>query len=127
MCLGNLLARINRGLEVEKPHSTLNVVLEKEQNHYRAIAPALPGCVAAGQTREDAIRQIQQTIADCLKRVEITTVEVEAEPSPDPWMPFIGMWKTDSTWDEFQAEIADYRQQLDKDQQMLRILGQFRD
>ena len=91
------------------------IVLEKERGYYRAVAPALPGCVAEGPTRQDALTRIRQTIADWLKKVEITTVEVESGLSPDPWSPFLGMWKTDPTWEEFQTEITDYRQQLDKE------------
>ena len=91
------------------------VVLEKERGHYRAVVPALPGCVVKGKTRADTLAQMQQAIAEWLKKIEITTVEVNAPPFPDAWAPFIGMWKDDPTWDDFQAEIANYRRQIEKE------------
>lgn len=92
------------------------VLLEKEKGHYRAVAPALPDCVVEGQTRADTLSRMRQAIVDKLSKVEITKIKVEIEPSLDPWTPFIGMWKTDPTWDDFQIEIAKYRKQVDKEQ-----------
>ncbi|HIE30299.1 TPA: hypothetical protein EYP66_23820 [Candidatus Poribacteria bacterium] len=101
------------------------VLLEKKKGHYRAVVPALPDCVVEGQTREDTLSRMRQAIVDKLSKVEITKIEVgavppcqpvEIEPSMDPWAPFIGMWKDDATWDEFQMEIAKYRKQVDKEQ-----------
>ena len=91
------------------------VFLEKEKGHYRAVVPALPDCVVEGQTRAETLSRLRQAIVDRLRKVEITKIEVEIEPSLDPWTPFIGMWKSDPTWDEFQMEIAKYREQVDKE------------
>ena len=85
------------------------VILEKQQDRYRGTVPALPGCVAEGKDRTEALAQMKQAIATRLNQVEVTTVEVEVPSPHDPWLPFLGMWKTDSTWEEFQAEIAKYR------------------
>ncbi|MEO6697295.1 MAG: type II toxin-antitoxin system HicB family antitoxin [Gammaproteobacteria bacterium] len=38
------------------------VVLEKGPVSYGAYVPDLPGCVAAGETKEEAIRLIQEAI-----------------------------------------------------------------
>lgn len=101
------------------------VLLEKEKEHYRAVAPALLDCAVEGRTRADTLSRMRQTIVDKLSKVEITKIKVGAapprqpvdiEPSLDPWTPFIGMWKAVPTWDEFQMEIAKYRKQVDKEQ-----------
>lgn len=92
------------------------VVLEKERGHYRAVVPALPGCVVQGQTRAETLERMQQAIEERLSKVEITTVEVKQPPAFDPWKPFIGMWKDDPSWEEFQTEIANYRQQINEGQ-----------
>lgn len=39
------------------------VVIEKGPNSYGAYDPDLPGCVAAGETREEVLRLIQEAIA----------------------------------------------------------------
>lgn len=38
------------------------IVIEKAENNYSAYVPDLPGCVATGQTREEAEEQIRQAI-----------------------------------------------------------------
>ncbi len=86
------------------------VVIEKDKGRYQAFVPALPGCVAEGITRVNTLEKIRQAIVNRLSKVEITTIEVEA--AADSWEPFIGMWKDDGTWEEFQTEIAAYRQQM---------------
>ena len=37
--------------------------IERAGDNYSAYSPDLPGCVAAGTTREDAEREMQQAIA----------------------------------------------------------------
>ena len=39
------------------------VVIEKGTSSYGAYVPDLPGCVAAGETREEALQLIQEAIA----------------------------------------------------------------
>ena len=39
------------------------IVIERAGDNYSAYSPDLPGCVAAGATREDAEREMQQAIA----------------------------------------------------------------
>ena len=38
------------------------VVIEKANNNYSAYSPDLPGCVAAGTTREEAERNMHEAI-----------------------------------------------------------------
>ena len=39
------------------------IVIERAGDNFSAYSPDLPGCVAAGLTREDAEREMQQAIA----------------------------------------------------------------
>ena len=38
------------------------VIIEKGENSFGAYVPDLPGCVAVGETREEALRLIQEAI-----------------------------------------------------------------
>jgi predicted RNase H-like HicB family nuclease len=38
------------------------VILEKGENSYGAFVPDLPGCVAAGETREEVLSLIKEAI-----------------------------------------------------------------
>ena len=57
----------------------LRVVLEpSEEGGYTAIVPALPGCISEGETREDALANIQEAI-----RLYLEPVDDDAAFSPD--------------------------------------------
>ncbi len=55
------------------------VVYEKTENNYSAYIPDLPGCVAAGETREEVQRLIRKAIAMHLK-----AMREAGEPAPEP-------------------------------------------
>ncbi|MCE7874468.1 type II toxin-antitoxin system HicB family antitoxin [bacterium CPR1] len=38
------------------------VILEKSENGYAAYAPEVPGCVAAGDTREETLQLMQEAL-----------------------------------------------------------------
>ena len=55
------------------------VIIEKSENGFGAYVPDLPGCIAAGETREEVISLIQEAIEfhiDGLKR--------SGDPVPKP-------------------------------------------
>jgi len=55
------------------------VVLERGGNGWGAHVPDLPGCVAAGETREEALSLIREAI-----RFHIDGLEEEGLPVPQP-------------------------------------------
>lgn len=41
----------------------LQVILEpSDEGGYTAIVPALPGCISEGETREEALKNIEETV-----------------------------------------------------------------
>ncbi|MFH0909067.1 MAG: type II toxin-antitoxin system HicB family antitoxin [bacterium] len=59
----------------------LTVILEtSEEGGFTALAPALPGCISEGSTREEAIENIREAIELYLEPVEDDTApQPEAE------------------------------------------------
>ena len=55
------------------------IVIEKAPRNYAAYVPDLPGCVATGDTREDAAREIRQAI-----RYHIENLREHGEGVPEP-------------------------------------------
>jgi len=41
---------------------TYTIVLEKGESSYGAFAPDLPGCIAAGKTRQETVQLIKEAI-----------------------------------------------------------------
>ena len=55
------------------------VVIEKGPTSYGAYVPDLPGCVAAGDTREEVVKLIQEAI-----EFHIEGLKEDGEPVPPP-------------------------------------------
>jgi len=56
---------------------TYLIVVVKENRNYRALCPALPGCVAYGSTREEALQNMEISV---LYRLEVLKKKVEQIP-----------------------------------------------
>lgn len=49
----------------------IQVVLEpSDEGGYTALVPALPGCISEGDTKDEAIRNVRETIGVYLEAVE---------------------------------------------------------
>ncbi len=58
----------------------LRVILEpSEEGGYTATVPALPGCISEGNTRQEALRNIEEAIELYLEPVEDDLTSPEAE------------------------------------------------
>ena len=55
------------------------IVIEKAPGNYAAYVPDLPGCVATGGTRDEAIREIGTAIV-----LHIESLREHGEPVPAP-------------------------------------------
>ena len=55
------------------------IVVERAPANFAAYVPDLPGCVATGDTREDAVREIRQAI-----QYHIESPREHGEPVPEP-------------------------------------------
>ena len=55
------------------------IVIEESPRNYAAYVPDLPGCVATGMSREEAVREISQAI-----RFHIESLREHGEPVPEP-------------------------------------------
>ena len=94
---------------------TYDVILRKTQNKYIARVREWPEVVIEEETREAALAQIKQQLMAYLSQApEVIPIELETNTSAEhPWLRFAGMWVDDPTWDDFVAEVAAHRQEMD--------------
>ena len=55
------------------------VIIERGESGYGAYVPDLPGCVAVGSTREEALRLVQEAIA-----LHVEALRERGLPIPEP-------------------------------------------
>ena len=95
-----------------------HILVEKQpQNGFVATALGWPNCVGAGETKDEAVVQVQAAVAKRLAHGELLRVQVE-EPrsaeSADPWEAMAGRFVDDPTWDEFQEELRRIREEANR-------------
>jgi predicted RNase H-like HicB family nuclease len=56
---------------------TFDVIIERQNGHYRATVPVLPGVAAEAASRNEALTLVWQAAEDYLEQVEVATIEVE--------------------------------------------------
>lgn len=91
------------------------VMLTKQtETQWRAVAPALPGCVVEAATREAALAQIKERLAQTQLHVEFVQVEVPDAPvrngqpmeqTPNETWPYFGAFAGDPNWGAFFEEL----------------------
>ncbi|HHH40751.1 MAG TPA: hypothetical protein ENK56_01955 [Chloroflexi bacterium] len=94
---------------------TYDIFLEKEQSKVRAFVIGWPDWVVEGETEEIALQRIRRLIQEQMTRGKIVRIEVPSATEPHPWQRFAGMWREDTTFEQFQAEIQAYRVQMEQE------------
>jgi hypothetical protein len=90
---------------------TYTVIVENQDDQtFLATVWNLPDCQAMGNTREEAINQVQQKVTEKLARSEIVTITI-SDPKPEhPWTKFAGMFKDDPLFDQVREFMETERQ-----------------
>ncbi len=94
-----------------------DIILSKKNGKYVARAKEWPEVVVEEDTCDEAIDQIKTCLVDYLtNQVEVLQVEIPLPAETrNPWLEKFGWFKGDPTFDDLQAEIAAYRQEIDQD------------
>jgi len=94
-----------------------DVILTKENDQYIARAKEWPEVTVVENSRDAAIEQLKSQLLDYLSnQVEVVQVDIPlSTPSENPWLDKFGWFKDDPTFDDLQAEMAAYRQELDQE------------
>jgi predicted RNase H-like HicB family nuclease len=67
------------------------IVVERGPTSYGAYVPDLPGCVAAGETREEALRLIREAIEFHIEEMQAGGVAI---PEPSSTAEYVEIAKT---------------------------------
>ncbi|AOY80992.1 MULTISPECIES: hypothetical protein [Moorena] len=101
------------------------VILSRENDKYIARAKEWPEVMVVENSRDAAINQLKAQLLDYLtNQVEVVEVDIPLlGKTGNPWLDKFGWFKDDPTFDDLQAEIAAYRQEIDQEILILPILS----
>lgn len=86
------------------------------ERKFVASVVGMPNAIAEGETEEEAVAKVKAALESQLASGKFVTIEVNTESltqRADPWIEHVGIFADDLTFDDFQAEVAAYRQQVD--------------
>ena len=87
-----------------------DIVLTKKDNRYLAQVSAFPALKVWEATREQALQRIRAKLQTYFDQVEFVQVDIDVPATQNPWLTKFGCFQDDPTFDDWQAEIAHYRQ-----------------
>ena len=98
-----------------------DVILSKKDDKYIARAKEWPEVTVVENSRDAAIDRLKYQLLDYLtNKVEVIQVDIPLPvQTENPWLDKFGWFKDDPTFDDLQAEIAAYRQELDREMRNL--------
>lgn len=91
-------------------------VQSHSKQHFVASVVGMPNLIVEGETEEEAIAKAKTALEAQLASGKFVTIDVDTESLTqklDPWIENIGIFADDPTFDDFLAEVAAYRQQVD--------------
>jgi hypothetical protein len=93
----------------------VNVLLQNNiPEGYIATVLGWPDLMIKGKTEEETLNNVRHAVTTRLQQSKVVALDIPLDESNDPWMKFAGMWENDPTFDDFMAEIAAYRRELDE-------------
>jgi len=81
---------------------------------YIATVLGWPDLMIKGKTEEETLNNVRLAVTSRLQQSKFVTLDIQNDEPNDPWMKFAGIWENDPTFDDFLAEIAAYRRELDE-------------
>ncbi|MBE7474224.1 MAG: type II toxin-antitoxin system HicB family antitoxin [Anaerolineae bacterium] len=91
---------------------TYDVLLTKKDEKFIARVRGWPEIVVEGETEEEALVKAQADLKSLLVGGRIVQLDLEVKPDEHPWLKFAGMFANDPDWDNFQAAIQRYREEI---------------
>ena len=95
------------------------LILPQSGGTYRAIALGWPDLSAVGDSEQTVIERIRRAIRERLAQGKVVRIEIDGNvaetAAPEhPWLPFLGMWQNDPTFDDLLVRVEAHRRELDK-------------
>lgn len=83
-----------------------------------ASVVGLPNVTANGMTEKEAIDKLKVILDTQFRNGKLVTIDINipsevTEEKSDPWIDNMGIFQDDPTFDDFLAEVSNYRNEVD--------------
>jgi len=93
---------------------TMYVLIEnRSEGKYTASLIGWPAVAAQGESEDEALSQLRQSLTAQLRQVKIVPLDIDLVSAENPWLQIGERFKDNPLLDEVSESIAEYRRQLD--------------
>lgn len=102
------------------PKLNYDVLIENQADDtVKATLLGLPDCQGLGNTENEAIEKLSQSLQNRLESAKIVTLVIEVPlVVENPWLKIAGKYKDDPQFDEMLEYIEEYRRELDETREL---------
>ena len=90
------------------------LVEQIDKNRYRVTISQPVNLSAEGESREEAIEHLRQLADQRMTAGQIVEIDLPSVPWTNPWVDSAGIWRDHPDLDDYLANIARYRHQVDE-------------
>lgn len=91
---------------------TVTAVVEKlNEKRYRATISLPFPLESEGSTADEAISRLRQRALEKLRVSQLVEFQLPDDPNDNPWMRMAGIWKDHPDFDEYLANVEEYRRE----------------
>jgi predicted RNase H-like HicB family nuclease len=87
------------------------LVTQQSERVWSAKLLTWAGFSVEGNSREDALRNLDQQVKAQLADGEIAYLDLPVMPIENPWLAIAGKYADDPNWDDYQASIVEARRE----------------
>jgi predicted RNase H-like HicB family nuclease len=94
-----------------------DVLITKQPEDGFIARPVLwPLVEAQGATEQEAIHRVKRLLRDLINHSHIVQIKIDADDDAtiNPWLATAGMFVDDPDWDDFLAQMKQYRDSFDQ-------------
>jgi predicted RNase H-like HicB family nuclease len=92
-------------------HASPVLVTQQSERVWIAKLLTWAGFSVEGNSREDALRNLDQQVKAQLADGEIAYLDLPVMPIKNPWLAIAGKYADDPNWDDYQAAIVEARRE----------------
>jgi hypothetical protein len=92
----------------------LTAVVERiSDDRYRAVITQPFMIESEGQTPDEAVKHVRELVVNRLAAAQIVQISIPDQDRPNPWARWAGVFKDHPDFDQYLANIAEYRRNKD--------------
>src|SRR5258708_32185010 len=89
------------------------IVERTSDGRFRAVISQPFAIESEGHTADEAVHRLRDLAVERLAAAQVIQIDIPQREGPHPWARWAGVWKDNPDFDDYVANIAEYRRNVD--------------